>query len=237
MIVVGIFCCVVGNGMAVGYNEYKYLVTNENLAYVRTLLEALYGHSDPYPEGVVDSVYYDDFSETSYRCCIEGEALKRKVRIRGYGDGLFHQFHIKNKDIYSVSKVKSPINPVKLGLSGLPTLNALAGQNRGNAKLQNAVDGLLSHGDMYPMVRVRYHRCRYRIHDFRVTLDTNIEIMAVGSGMPFTLNYGVLPSHVLEVKTLEDRPFLPLMGLVKLPQISFSKFYLGINMLKSGLIA
>ena len=46
------------------------------------------------------------------------------------------------------------------------------------------------------------------------------------------LGYEVLPYHVLEVKTRQRRPKLPFMGLVKLPQISFSKFYLGLTALR-----
>ena len=36
----------------------------------------------------------------------------------------------------------------------------------------------------------------------------------------------------LEVKTIDPRPHLPLLGLARLPQISFSKFFLGLNLLQ-----
>lgn len=41
----------------------------------------------------------------------------------------------------------------------------------------------------------------------------------------------MIPHNVLEVKTIDPRPHLPLMGLSKLKQISFSKFFLGLDLL------
>ena len=74
-------------------------------------------------------------------------------------------------------------------------------------------------------------RRRYRLFDFRLTLDTNIEVFGYADAIMTALGYEVLPYHVLEVKTRKRRPKLPFLGLVKLPQISFSKFYLGLTAL------
>ena len=50
------------------YNEYKFHVSNDSLAYVISVLESLdsRGSSDPFPVGVVDSIYYDTYGLNFY---------------------------------------------------------------------------------------------------------------------------------------------------------------------------
>lgn len=219
--------------MAIAYNEYKYLVTKENLQYVRSLLEGFYGGSDPFPEGIVDSIYYDDILKSSFLQCREGEPRKKKVRIRGYGNDTFNQIHIKEKDLFGVKKQKVKIDPVKCTHDFIPSLEELA-PLKPDAKRDSCFFALIfQNGYQIPIVRVRYYRYRYRINDYRITLDTNIEIMGGYNLNNIAHNYDLLPHHVLEIKTLDERPVLPLLGLIKLPQISFSKFFLGINIIES----
>ena len=215
----------------VSYNEYKFLVTNENLSYIRQILEALYGHSDPYPSGIVDTIYYDDALNTTMRSSLEGDAERPKVRIRGYGDGRYPCFQLKTKEMYAVGKIKQPLTSIPFAVDQLPTLIELARLNPEQREFQTIVASLLHEGEMYPAIRVKYYRYRYRINDYRVTLDTDIEITGLGPSGSLEL---LLPTHVLEVKTFENKPHLPFLGLIKLPQISFSKFTLGLSMLQQG---
>jgi hypothetical protein len=215
----------------VSYNEYKFLVTNENLSYIKQILEALYGHSDPYPSGIVDTIYYDDTFGSTMRSSLEGDAVRRKVRIRGYGDGRYPCFQLKTKEMYAVGKIKQPLASIPFDIDQLPTLIDLARQNPERREFQAIVGSLLREGEMYPVIRVKYYRYRYRINDYRVTLDTDIEITGLGPSGSLEL---LLPTHVLEVKRFENKPHLPFLGLIKLPQISFSKFTLGLSMLQQG---
>ncbi len=218
------------------YNEYKYIVANENLAYVRNVMDSLYGSSDPYPQGVVDSIYYDTLDRRFYDQALNGEAQKRKFRIRGYGDGSFVQLHIKDKDLFSVIKRKQRIARLRVIENEPPDWSAISPDGADDEF--RAIQSLAGqYGNLVPAIRVRYRRYRYRVYDYRMTLDTNIEVMGFSNPWDFRLNFAVLPHHVLEIKTVDPRPHLPLLGLIRLPQISFSKFLLGLNLLGTGEIS
>jgi hypothetical protein len=224
------------NMSKIAYNEFKFLVPNEKLDYVRDLLNGLYGHSDSFPEGVVDSIYYDSLDRACYRQCLDGEPRKSKFRIRGYGNNHFSQVHLKTKDVFGVSKLKNTISWSSDDGMAAPDWDEI----RHLGKPSEALHGIMSAADQYgrlvPAIRVRYYRYRYRIHDYRMTLDTRIETQGFSNGWDNNMHYGILPYHVLELKTLDSRPVLPFMNLIQLPQISFSKFFLGSQLLEDGVV-
>lgn len=216
------------------YNEYKYFVSNEKLAYVRNLLYATYGGSDRYPSGIVDSIYYDNLDNHAYSECFNGEPLKRKIRIRGYGDDRFSQLHIKTKKVFQIEKIKRAINPILWSTARTATLNELAPQQSDDSSFYKLMRIIQKTSIYLPVIRIRYLRYRFRVNAYRITLDTNIEVTGFSMGSANRHDYALQPYHVLEVKTPDTRPFLPLLGLVKLPQISFSKFYCGLDLLRTG---
>lgn len=216
------------------YNEYKFHVSQDQLPYVINVLQGLCGHTDPYPEGIVDSIYYDSLDFYLYGQCLDGARKKTKFRIRGYGDNKFHQVHQKNKDMSVVSKFKARIHPVSSSALQAPNWSQIFPVESSRDVFERIISNSSKLGPLQPVIRVRYYRYRFRIFDYRITLDTNIEVMGFANGIDSHQSYGVLPSHVLEVKTIDARPYLPLLGLSKLPQISFSKFFLGLNLLANG---
>lgn len=215
----------------IGYNEYKFHVGNDDLKLIRTLLDSFYGGTDPFPEGVVDSIYYDSLDRKAYRQCLDGDAMKRKFRIRGYGDGRFNQIHLKEKDLFGVGKLKSKIAPVATTEHVAPAWDELKPLVAMDPVFTRIMSEAESWGPLMPSVRVRYHRYRYRINDYRMTLDTKIEVISFVNGIACVRDYALLRDHVLEIKTADPRPHIPLMGLARLHQISFSKFFLGLNSL------
>lgn len=219
------------------YNEFKFLVSNQSLRYVIDVLESLHGGSDPFPEGIVDSIYYDTTDEIFYNQCLNGENRKRKFRIRGYGDGNFHQLQMKDKDLTIIRKLKDRIKAVQVIGEQAPLWYQLVPAQENTPMYTAIMTFANSSGIIIPSIRVRYHRRRYRINDYRLTLDTHIEVMSFANGLETRFSHGYLPDHVLEIKTADPRPYLPLLGLTKLPQVSFSKFFLGLNLLKTGDIA
>jgi hypothetical protein len=215
------------------YYEYKYLVPHEYLQQIYQLLEALYGLSDPFTEGIVDSIYYDTLNEALYDQCLNGEENKNKFRVRGYGDGTYGQVHEKIKQMFSVAKYKSKIKPAHCLGGNAPEWDALQPQGNSSDFHQIMFDARY-YGQLYPSIRIKYHRYRYRLFDYRITLDTNIEVFAPSNGLPRCISYATLPYHVLEVKTGKRRPNLPFIGLIKLKQVSFSKFMLGLGLLNTS---
>ena len=69
------------------YNEYKYVIELDRVPYAVALLESLYGNTDPYPHGTVNSLYYDSLSLAMYEQCVGGNEFKAKYRVRWYDGG------------------------------------------------------------------------------------------------------------------------------------------------------
>ena len=51
------------------YNEYKYVIELDRVPYAVALLESMYGNTDPYPHGTVNSLYYDTLSLAFFQQC------------------------------------------------------------------------------------------------------------------------------------------------------------------------
>jgi hypothetical protein len=86
-------------------------------------------------------------------------------------------------------------------------------------------------GPLYQLAHIRYYRRRYRSFDFRMNIDSNIEL-EVNARHPLGLISKIrIPLAVLEIKTKQERPILPFLGALKLRQDSFSKYALGMKML------
>ena len=213
------------------YYEYKYLINHRIVHQVKGLLNELYGGSDPYPSGVVDSIYYDTMDEKLLHQCLEGNSSKIKFRIRGYGNNTYLQMHEKKKDLCSVRKKKCALIPIKQNRPHYPPWDLLTPKKEKDLDFKKISFNSSQYGILVPSIRIKYKRFRYRTYDYRITLDTNIEVSSVTNGIPRKILYGTLPDHVLEIKTTSTRPCLPFLGILKIPQVSFSKFMLGIQML------
>lgn len=217
------------------YNEYKLLVPHHQLGYVREVLTSLYGGSDPFPMGCVDSIYFDTLGDDFYNECLNGNAQKTKFRIRGYGNS-FNQLHLKAKDIYGVAKYKAHLEAISLKAGEWPDLYRLKTQSSSEATFKKIMAIANQYGPLYPSIRVSYERLRFRVFDIRITLDINIRVQGFNNGKDVFFNDTRLPFHVMEIKTSDIRPHQPLMGLLRLKQVSFSKFYMGLNLMKYGQI-
>ena len=214
------------------YYEYKYLVPHSQLTQIYDILEEFLGNSDPFPSGTVDSIYYDSCTEVFLGQCLNGDADKYKFRIRGYGDGQYIQLHQKIKTLSGVGKLKSRIDRVWAPGEAAPRWDELR-PAQDSSEFSTIRYNAQKWGPLLPSVRVSYKRNRYRCLDYRLTLDTNIEVFSPANGLPRLKSWACLPYHVLEVKTKSKRPVLPFIGLIKRQQVSFSKFMLGIGQLNN----
>jgi hypothetical protein len=210
------------------YYEMKYAVAQQDLCQVRSVLEGLYGGTDPFPEGLVDSAYYDSWDAQGYQECQDGDHTKAKVRIRRYSEAdPYGQLQIKKKDLTAVAKYKVRIAPIPADrLDGAEFAEVEPGSLREIGSLTAQL------GPISPFIRIKYLRTRYRVFDIRVTLDQHVEAFPLGGFHEAGLGYVKLPYHVLEVKSHSERPMLPLFGLLKLRPITYSKFYLGARLLQ-----
>lgn len=213
------------------YSEYKYVIEPERLPYAIALMDSLYGHTDPFPDGKVHSVYFDTLPLTSYDQCVNGSERKIKYRIRWY-DGGRVQAQIKEKDLFGVSKMKGALamsapafdTQIPLFWHMLPFVK----NNGDNAAIQARSARI---GPLMPLLHVSYHRRRYRGFDFRMNLDSCIAVEMMGRHPEGRVAKTMIPMAVLEIKTTQERPVLPFSTAMILRQDSFSKYMLGIKLL------
>lgn len=212
------------------YSELKFKVMPDQLDELLYILNQHYANSDPFPEGVVDSVYFDTLSMKSFDECLDGSFEKAKFRVRGYGDGTFSQAHLKRKLLYEVHKTKAKIEPIRFeDLRSWSDLRPYAGQEEFFRSMTHAS---FESGPLFPTARIVYKRKRFRAFDFRLTIDYDIKVIGSHGVHPWVKREVHFPHHVLELKSYQKRPHIPLLGSMKLQQISFSKYMQGIFFLQ-----
>lgn len=212
------------------YNEYKYVIELDRVPYAVALLEAMYGNTDPFPHGTVNSLYYDSLSMALFQQCTGGNEYKSKFRVRWYDGGLF-QAQIKDKDVYGIGKLKTRLSiPVGTPVRAFPQFwhDLPFGTDDVATRIQTRGVRM---GPLFPLVHIRYHRRRYRSFDFRMNIDSNIEIESLAQHPLGLVAKQRIPLAVLEIKTKQDRPILPFLSALQLRQDSFSKYALGLQML------
>ena len=138
------------------YYEYKFFVPNEKLGYISELLESFAGDSDPFPLGCVDSIYYDTADARCYQECLNGDSVKRKFRIRGYGDGVYQQMHQKEKLLAGVGKFKTALQPLRVEDEQPPQWDSLRPAQPDDKNFHKIKSLGSQYGILLPAVRVRY---------------------------------------------------------------------------------
>ena len=69
--------------------ERKWIFNNNYFDIYNSLLKSKFYFNNSFPDRRVNSIYFDDFSNTSVKENLEGENDKTKIRIRWYGKNSF----------------------------------------------------------------------------------------------------------------------------------------------------
>ena len=215
--------------MAIQYYEYKYVVPPAQMPLAVSLLDRFYGDTDPFPQGRVDSLYYESLDHRCLRECEAGEGVKRKFRLRGYDGKGYVSAQAKERYGAGVFKYKASFRENIQPPEEFRDLDQYD-SCRGNPLLILAAGYPL----LRPYVRVVYHRRRFRAGEARLTLDSDISLHSPEGSLLTKRSLARLPWGVLEIKTMEERPYLPFLGILKLSSASFSKFYLASILLRTG---
>lgn len=215
-------------------NEWKYLVTDGDLAILGARLKVLLP-LDSHQQGsayTIRSLYFDDLQNSCLRENEAGVDDRRKYRLRLYnGDPGRIQLEIKEK-LHGRTHKSSCL------VSEKECRAIMAGQapaiGPGTDAPRNLLSVAMRTAGMAPRVIVEYERTAFvgRSGNVRITFDRNISAAAMVDDfleprIPLT---PILPArvHVLEVKFDE---FLPdhvaqALELGRLRQTAFSKYYL-----------
>lgn len=160
--------------------ERKYVAPAAMKRWALELL-ALHAHPDPdYPEGVVESIYFDDAAFSCYWEKANGDALKSKLRLRWYpgrepppGGRIRAFLEIKERIGAARDKQHLGFETDWALLAGAPlhapALAALAYR-------QAEAAGLRLSAGLVPTLAIRYHRRRFvcPVTQARLNLDSEI---------------------------------------------------------------
>lgn len=211
----------------INYHEYKFFIAPRNLSLAQGLLKSLYGGTDPYPVGAVNTIYYDS-DDRCYHECADGLPVKRKFRIRGYDGSKFTTAQVKNRTLTGVTKYRARLShlgePIGNWRDLFPHLKGM------HSEFQSLA---YPYRNLQPALQVRYLRQRFRLFDYRITFDTEIRFNSVTDANRNLRDMASLPGGVLEVKSPHERPHLPFLGFIRTAPTSFSKFYLGSMLLRN----
>ena len=181
--------------------EDKYPLTLDSVGGFRYWLNGVQGAAFQvaYPSRVVNSIYFDSPELSSYEDNVEGTGVRRKVRLRWYGEGRptdVLRFEIKSRSNSAGSKVWFPIPADRLAVE---PHRSLARRLRRVLRpdLRTVLDAF-----SVPLLISRYHREYYATTSgIRLTVDTGMcsrKLVGQRVGFPKELPGSVVA--VVEVK-------------------------------------
>lgn len=170
-----------------------------------------------YPDRLVTSIYFDNYSMQSYYDTVEGIVPRRKIRVRGYGtDNLFTPgtvltFEKKQSSENSRTKqIEKITHELLVDMTSFGTVDSLYGLCR-------------------PVCSISYNREYYGLDDFRLTIDRGFTC-SLFSGNEVKSCY---EEYVFELKTSSDQNLLKLANTLCFPLTRFSKYEKAINTLSN----
>jgi hypothetical protein len=209
--------------------ERKFFVLPKNIGFAYTLLRQVCRPDSQYPEGQVNSLYFDTMNLDQYVRSASGEFRKDKVRIRWYGDissynRAFPVFlELKTRQGFASSKQRQrllvPSNKLELAHLGVGIIS--------KTMLVNTLAkfGHYPELPLRPIILISYWRYRFNemLTGTRVSLDYNIRSSMVAPELGYGERELQLRGGVIEVKgTNLELPIT--LRSIKLLDINWSRF-------------
>lgn len=186
--------------------ERKFFVVPRNISFAYTLLRQVCRPDSQYPEGQVNSLYFDTPDLDQYTRSSSGEFRKDKVRIRWYGnladyDGEVPAFlELKVRQGFASSKRRQkllmPTEVLELSRLGAGIINGTL------LSATLAGFGHFPEKPLQPVIVISYWRHRFTEMStgVRVSLDYNIRSTLVAPGLGYRERELPLRGGVVEVK-------------------------------------
>lgn len=223
--------------------ERKFVSPVVSAGEVSSILQAYCVPDGKYPEGELESIYFDDPMLSSYREKANGDALKRKVRIRWYRGGAPWNavrpafLEVKDRIGAARDKARFEFRATAAELEGRPLSDCLYASM---LREQAGRAGYAIPEALAPVVAIRYRRRRFVCHatSSRVSVDYGIvctrangDVFPAASGQPLPLRI-----VVCEAKSSVARawPFGGALACLGFRMESFSKYGYFVERLLQG---
>ena len=158
-----------------------------------------------YPDRNIKSIYFDNNQLQSYHDSIEGTVPRKKIRLRNY-----------------TKKIDNDLN-MNLEIK----INSIEGRFKRNIENMNTKKLLQkgyhdrTYGICKPLLIIMYKREYYNVHNYRLTLDNNIQYCDYNLN-----NNNIIKDNrtVFELKTLDFSNMNKIDELFPFEKIRFSKY-------------
>ncbi len=210
--------------------ERKFFILPRNLDFARTLINEVCRPDRQFPEGQVNSLYYDTLDLDQYMRSIDGDFRKHKVRIRWYnkiedyeGDiPIFVELKMR-EGLASTKYRKRLIVPPRYvdreslssGIIDSMTLTSIL-----------AAFGYFSAQPLRPVILISYWRQRFNevMTGARVSVDYDIRSTMVARELGYGERDLMLRGGVLEIKGASRELPITFVRLIKLLDTPWSRF-------------
>ncbi|MCC5843635.1 MAG: VTC domain-containing protein [Verrucomicrobia bacterium] len=196
-----------------------------------------------FPDNTIGSIYYDNPRLSAFQHKVEGDHIKKKVRLRWYGhfqpntSASLSPVYLECKHRLGAARIKERVR-VEVSRDYLEhaalTDRGFVDLLRRQAEWNEDVLPL----DLRPLLCIRYERRRFRCprSGARVAIDWQIRVDRVNRDLLPASHCPLLPSVVCEFKDngLQELPWAPALYAAGFRLKSFSKFGSCILMLQNG---
>ena len=157
--------------------ELKYLIRPEQAMYFDNWLLCKSRAIKIYPDRIINSIYYDDFSYSSITDNLSGISNRTKIRIRWYGseNNSFVQIELKKKK--NRFSYKETIKTNKK-ISDISIKDFLSLDNLIKMGCPKIFIEEFSNKKLTPVLQVRYIRSYYYLFNLELNYDQNISYLS-----------------------------------------------------------
>ena len=210
--------------------EWKFFILPRNLGFTRTLMNDVCRPDRQFPEGQVNSLYYDTIDLAQYMRSVDGDFRKHKVRIRWYDKLEDYEGDIP---IFVELKLREGLASTKRRQRLLVPPRYLERESLNSGIIDSitlvrilAAFGYFPDRPLRPVVLISYWRHRFIevMTGARVSVDYDIKSTLVARELGYGERDLKLRGGVLEIKrsSMELPPIL--MGRVKFLETEWSRF-------------
>ncbi|NUO09119.1 MAG: VTC domain-containing protein [Candidatus Brocadia sp.] len=212
--------------------EQKFLVPLEHVGLLKNMLRHCCVQDRWYPENTIYSMYFDTVELRSFHAVLDGDMRKEKIRLRWYESDLLQNngalnvfLEVKRKEGFCGEKQR-----VKISLPREHLESLLKDTNGLSVFCHERIKGigLREEEPLYPIVLIKHRRHRFRepFAGLRLSIDSEIHVVQVNTGILPLSRSCKTNKAVLEIKgALYCWPnSLKLLESLPLKRASFSKY-------------
>ncbi|OHB54693.1 MAG: hypothetical protein A2173_07860, partial [Planctomycetes bacterium RBG_13_44_8b] len=186
--------------------ERKFFVSPEKTAFARILLSHICLRDSKYPQGRINSLYFDTPDLDNFQKSDDGSYEREKIRIRWYDGSNKHNgvvpvyLELKSKRGFASRKQRRQILVPAERLNKIRFNNTIINRN---LILQTLSEfGYFSQDSLLPVILITYERFRFvdTLTSTRLSFDWKVSSMLTAPGIGYSEAQLILQGGIIEIK-------------------------------------